>query len=286
MRYYMQDTPIKTIPDRGDIMFEDIDRSKSYPIPGYDGYSVTPDGKVFSTRSRFPRPEHQLKGFRNRKGYLTVKIHDAAGHPKTITIHKIQELVFLGGPKPGLQIDHIDGNKENNDITNLHQVTSKENAANPVTLQRLVHQLNTPERIEKYKSTIEKLKKTDDYKQNMKRGAQQRVNDPKWIANHAKAMHDMYQTPEAMARVYRNLDKMNNDPEMRAYNAQRSREVNSRKCKAIKDDQILIFDSITECAKHFGINPATITRCFRLQKPNEQGWSFIRLDKEDTHVEK
>lgn len=81
--------------------------------------------------------------------------------------------------------------------------------------------------------------------------------------------------------MYENLEKMNNDPAMRAYNAQRSREANSRKCTATRNDGTTItFNSVTECANHFGLNPGTITRYMHDKIQNSSGWSFSRNDKE------
>ncbi len=41
-------------------------------------------------------------------------------------MHNLVTLAFIG-PKNGLTVDHIDGNKENNNLSNLEYVTNAEN---------------------------------------------------------------------------------------------------------------------------------------------------------------
>jgi hypothetical protein len=68
--------------------------------------------------------EHPLKPFKLTKGYLGIDIM------KTIKVHKLVALHFLGERPEGLQIDHIDRNKTNNHIDNLRYVSCKENCRN------------------------------------------------------------------------------------------------------------------------------------------------------------
>ena len=250
-------------------------------IPGYEGYHITKDGRVFSTRSRYNnRPTHELKGWIDRKGYVHVGLMKD-GKIRSFSVHKLQELVFLGGPKEGLQIDHIDGNKQNNDISNLRQVTPYENTHNDVTLTRFRTVVQSQEYRAKRKAIMQEKFKDPDFRQRVANGAQIRLHDPKWIENHSKAMEELWNRPEHRAMTYRNLDKMNNDPEIRKYNALRSKEVNSRACKAIhQDGTVLTFDSVTACANHFNLSTGTITRHLKHKKANSSGWRFVRPDKE------
>ena len=254
------------------------------PIPGFDGYRITEDGRVFSVRSRWHRDtEHELKPWHNQKGYLMVGLTTGDGKTKTIPVHKLQELTFLGGPKPGLQIDHIDGNKENNSVSNLHQVTPRENTHNPITKAR--HQSAMADeafREKQRQRTLEKFKDAK-YRKRVVEGAHKRINDPTWQLNHSEAMKEVWSRQEMREMIYRNLDKMNNDPKMRAFNASRSKEVNSRPCKAVNQNgEELIFPSVTECAQYFGVGQSTITRHMRLKLIDKDGWRVFRPDKEQS----
>lgn len=69
-----------------------------------------------------------LKPFKLNSGYLSIKLwknNDGDKH----TIHKLVYTHFKNDFNPNLDIDHIDGNKLNNCIENLHQITHKENCA-------------------------------------------------------------------------------------------------------------------------------------------------------------
>ena len=65
------------------------------------------------------------------KGYMQVK-RRVNGKPKHFLLHRIVAAAFLEPPlfEEQTQIDHIDGNKKNNVVSNLRWVSPKENDAN------------------------------------------------------------------------------------------------------------------------------------------------------------
>jgi len=95
-------------------------------IPGFNGmYEITKDGKVWSNYSN-----KYLKPDDNGKGYKIVHLQYQL-HPKklyrTLYIHRLVAQAFIPNPDNKSQVNHIDGNKSNNDITNLEWATPKEN---------------------------------------------------------------------------------------------------------------------------------------------------------------
>ena len=58
-------------------------------------------------------------------GYLRISLYN--GIEKKIHVAKLVAEAFIGERPEGYQIDHIDGNKENNHYTNLEYVTASEN---------------------------------------------------------------------------------------------------------------------------------------------------------------
>ena len=99
------------------------------PIKDYEYlYLVSNYGEV--KRIRFINGKHNfekeriLKPILNKDGYMFVRLCKD-GKTKNKRIHKLVANAFLG--ESNLQVDHIDGNKQNNKLGNLEYVTAKEN---------------------------------------------------------------------------------------------------------------------------------------------------------------
>lgn len=93
-----------------------------------DNYLVDEYGALYSI---FRGKLKKLKPYRTQKGYLMYRVREN-GKTKTYSSHHLSYYVNVErfSPKDGLQIDHIDGNKDNNHFSNLRRVTPKENANN------------------------------------------------------------------------------------------------------------------------------------------------------------
>ena len=90
---------------------------------GYPMYSITKTGLVWSNfRHRTLVPKI------HRDRYLFVRLLSAEGKWQNRYIHRLVALMFIPSTDTTLQIDHIDGNKKNNNVTNLRWVTNRENA--------------------------------------------------------------------------------------------------------------------------------------------------------------
>lgn len=88
-------------------------------------YYITKDGQVISSARRNKKI---LKPSKKKNGYLQVSLVKNDGSIKYISIHRLVALAFLPKNNNGaLQVNHIDGDKENNSFSNLEWVTSKEN---------------------------------------------------------------------------------------------------------------------------------------------------------------
>lgn len=68
-----------------------------------------------------------LRPYKSRNGYLTVKIGTSQRDKKHYFIHKMIAKAFIPNPNNKKHINHIDGNKLNNKISNLEWCTLKEN---------------------------------------------------------------------------------------------------------------------------------------------------------------
>lgn len=84
-------------------------------------YSVSEDGKVRNDISG-----RVLKPYPNNRSYLYVELQ-INKEQKRFYVHQLVARHFVAGYEPGLVVNHIDGNKQNNHYTNLQWTTIKDN---------------------------------------------------------------------------------------------------------------------------------------------------------------
>jgi len=86
-------------------------------------YSINKDGQVWSHFfNKF------LKQQTDKQGYKTIKLYDDGdGTYKRYKIHRLVAITYIPNPNNLLQVNHKDGNKQNNHVDNLEWVTPKEN---------------------------------------------------------------------------------------------------------------------------------------------------------------
>lgn len=86
-------------------------------------YIATEDGHIYSKYSN-----KILSEYTSKAGYQTVSLVNPITKKRITTfVHRYVAYSFIVGFKEGLLVNHIDGNKTNNHISNLEWVTPKEN---------------------------------------------------------------------------------------------------------------------------------------------------------------
>ena len=93
---------------------------KTYFIhPTFENYGASVDGYIINRKRLEPR-----KGYLSENGYYII----SPGRNNTCPAHRfVYEAVNQTHISPGLQINHIDSNRQNNSIVNLQLVTASEN---------------------------------------------------------------------------------------------------------------------------------------------------------------
>lgn len=88
-------------------------------IDGYENYFITEDGKVWNGK-KF------INQWVDNVGYRQVVLFKN-GKKKYYRVHRIVAEHYLGKPIEGKCVNHIDGNKLNNNVENLEWVTNRDN---------------------------------------------------------------------------------------------------------------------------------------------------------------
>ena len=95
---------------------------KIVEIEGYKGmYQITSDGRVFSLKNNI-----EIKQSVGTTGYYRVNLNNKDGG-KTHKVHRLVALHFIPNPHNHRCVNHIDGNKLNNHISNLEWCSSQFN---------------------------------------------------------------------------------------------------------------------------------------------------------------
>lgn len=109
-------------------MTQDSARQETWkPVLGYEGiYSVSSHGKLRrETTNTSVKSGRITKGCKD-KHYMKISLRKN-GIKKHESMHVAVAEAFLGRRPFGMYVNHIDGNKLNNHISNLEYVTPKEN---------------------------------------------------------------------------------------------------------------------------------------------------------------
>lgn len=104
-------------------------------VVGYEGiYEVSNIGKVRSVSRHVTHSDGAVQFFEgkerslrmNRDGYKYVSLYRNRKE-KRIAVHRLVAISFIPNPENKSQVNHIDGDKLNNEFSNLEWVTPKEN---------------------------------------------------------------------------------------------------------------------------------------------------------------
>lgn len=182
-----------------------------------NGYSVTKDGHVLNSAGI------ELKQ-NDRKGYLYVTIKR-----KKYSIHRLVAMTYIPNPYNKAEVDHLDGNPQNNNVENLRWATRSENESNPITRER-ISKANKGKII-----TLEQRKKIAIKLTGLKQSEETKAKRAEKLRGRKRPEHVIKAVIDASRKPVICIEKYTG----RKYN----------------------FISQKEAAEYFGISPATISCC-------------------------
>lgn len=112
---------------------KNLENEEWRPVAGYEGrYYVSNYGRVKShlrhgyNQTPCKGYEHLLKLVVLKIGYPSVVLW-THGKPSTKCVHRLVAAAFIGEIPQGMVVNHVDGNKTNNHVTNLEIITQSGN---------------------------------------------------------------------------------------------------------------------------------------------------------------
>jgi hypothetical protein len=90
-------------------------------INGFPNYSISIDGAVTNTKTNTTKT-----AWLGKNGYLHVDLYHN-GYNKKVAIHRLLAIHFIPNPDNKRTVNHMDGNKLNNALSNLEWATDSQN---------------------------------------------------------------------------------------------------------------------------------------------------------------
>lgn len=107
------------------------------PVPNWESlYEVSNTGKVVSLGGRIggSKQRREIKARKKRDGYLMFRV-SKDGKQSELNLHRIVAQVFISNPKNKKEVNHKNGIRHDNRVSNLEWVTPKENQQHAIKLR-------------------------------------------------------------------------------------------------------------------------------------------------------
>ena len=121
--------------DESKVLFGDNENIEWKDVVGFEGlYEINSKGDVkslgrvvYDSIGRTRNIKGKLLKPSANNGYLEVRLTDESGKSKNYFVHRLVAIAFIENPDEKICVNHIDGNKQNNNVTNLEWTSYEEN---------------------------------------------------------------------------------------------------------------------------------------------------------------
>lgn len=178
------------------------DNTELFDIKDYPGYKITKDGRIYSIKcKRYMKPVIHDE-------YLHVNLSKNNKH-KGFSIHRLIALTFIPNTQNKPEVNHKDGNKQNNHVDNLEWVTKNENAIHAIEtgLKQTVKvcQFTIDNKFVKLYPSVKKAEEENNANiTTALTGKSQTINGYKWLYEEACIKNDdgTYSIPDEYIKLY------------------------------------------------------------------------------------
>jgi hypothetical protein len=96
-------------------------------VNNFSRYSLDESGNIYSDNYKNSGKQVRLKPAKSNDGYLKTMIQDDSGKYHTVAVHRLVALAYFGEKQKGQEVNHKNGNKEDNSLNNLEYCTRSQN---------------------------------------------------------------------------------------------------------------------------------------------------------------
>ncbi len=124
--------------------------------PNNENYFVSKCGEVYSNKQGIVK---LMKPYKTKCGYLRLSLNFKKLERKNFLVHRLVAITYLPNPENKPFLNHKDGNKTNNSVSNLEWCTNAENVSHAYINGLMDRRLSKSEAMEVFlsKETYKKL---------------------------------------------------------------------------------------------------------------------------------